>query len=127
MSGLVVDASAILAILANEPEKDRFVDAILAASPRFMSSVSVQDAGMALAARTGGDAAWEMLDALLTHLGIEVVAHDSTLAQAGREAFLRPGAGRLSLAECAAYALAKTNGLPLLSKVEAFEAGDLSV
>jgi uncharacterized protein with PIN domain len=54
LTAIVVDTSAVVAILRDEPEKDRFVDAILAASPRLMSAVSVQEAGMVIA---GGTAA----------------------------------------------------------------------
>jgi uncharacterized protein with PIN domain len=38
---IVLDTSAVIAILKNEPERDRFVDATLAASPRLMSAVSL--------------------------------------------------------------------------------------
>lgn len=94
MTAIVVDTSAIIAILRNEPEKDRFVDALLAANPRFMSAVSLQEAAMVIAGRLGDAAA--------------------------REAFLRFGKGRhaasLNFGDCAAYALARANQLPLLFK-----------
>src|SRR4051794_33293459 len=110
----------MIAILRSEPEKDRFVDTILAASSRFMSAVNLQEAGMVIAGRFGDDAVWEPLDALLARLEIEIVAHDAALATIAREAFLRFGKGRhpagLNFGDCAAYALAKTNNLPLLFK-----------
>lgn len=56
---MVVDTSAIVAILCNEPEKDRFVDLILRADACVMSAVSIQEAGMVVAGRQGdgdGDA-----------------------------------------------------------------------
>ena len=52
MTAIVVDSSAIVAILRNEPEKDAFVDAILAASVRFISAVSLQELGMVVAGRS---------------------------------------------------------------------------
>ena len=125
MTAIAVDTSAIVAILRNEPEKDRFVDALLAASSRFMSAVSLQEAGMVIAGRFGNDTIWEPLDALLARLDVEIVAHDVTLARIAREAFLRFGKGRhpaqLNFGDCAAYALAQANGLPLL-----FKGGDFS-
>ena len=125
MTAIAVDTSAIVAILRNEPEKDRFVDALLAASSRFMSAVSLQEAGMVIAGRFGDDTIWEPLDALLARLDVEIVAHDVTLARIAREAFLRFGKGRhpaqLNFGDCAAYALAQANGLPLL-----FKGGDFS-
>lgn len=129
MSGIVTDASAIIAILRGEAEKDRFVDAILAASPRLMSAVGVQEAGMVLAGRFGGAAAWEPLDALLVRLDIEIVPHDASLARIAREAFLHFGKGRhparLNFGDCAAYALAKSNTVPLLFKGEDFPQTDI--
>ena len=129
MTAIVVDTSALIAILRNESEKDRFVDAILAASPRFMSAVSLQEAGMVVAGRHGDGAAWEPLDALVARLNLEIVAHDAALARIAREAFLRFGKGRhptrLNFADCAAYALARSNDLALLFKGEDFSRTDI--
>lgn len=68
MTAIVVDTSAIIAIPRDEPERDRFVDTILAASPRFMSAVSLQEAGIVMAGRFGDGAASEAMDALLSRL-----------------------------------------------------------
>jgi ribonuclease VapC len=129
LTGIVVDTSAIIAILRGESEKDRFVDAILAASPRLMSAVSLQEARMVVCGRFGGGAAWEPLDALLARLDMEIVAHDAALARIAREAFLRFGKGRhparLNFGGCAAYALAYGNDLPLLFKGEDFARTDI--
>lgn len=129
MTAIVVDTSAIVAILRGEPEKDRFVDAILTASPRFMSAVSVQEAGMVIAGRFGGKEIWQPLDSLLDRLDMEIVAHDAALAQIAREAFLRFGKGRhparLNFGDCAAYALARANALPLLFKGDDFAHTDI--
>jgi ribonuclease VapC len=94
LTAIVVDTSAVVAILRNEPEKDGFVDAILAAAPRFMSAVSLQEAGMAAAGRLGDDAILQLLDALLVRLDVEIVAHDVALARIACEAFLRFGKDR---------------------------------
>jgi ribonuclease VapC len=124
LTAIVIDTSAIVAIMRNEPEKDRFVDTILASSPRLMSAVSLQEAGMVVVGRFGDGAEWEPLDALLTRLEVEIVAHDAELARIAREAFLRFGKGRhparLNFGDCAAYALAVSNGFPLLFKGEDF-------
>ncbi len=129
MTAIVVDTSALIAILRNEPEKDRFVDAILTASTRFISAVSLQEAGMVVAGRHGDAAAWEPLDALVRRLDLEIVAHDAALARIAREAFLRFGKGRhparLNFADCAAYALARSSGLALLFKGEDFARTDI--
>jgi len=130
LTAIVVDTSAIIAILRDEPEKDHFVDAILTANPRFMSAVSLQEAGMVVAGRRGEAAAWETLDALVTRLNLEIVAHDAALARIARQAFLRFGKGRhparLNFGDCAAYALARANGLALLFKGKDFAKTDIA-
>lgn len=129
MTAVVAGTSAIVAIPRNEPEKDRFVDVLLAARSRLMSAVNLQETGMVIAGRFGDDAAWQPLDALLARLDMEIVAHDAALARIAREAFLRFGKGRhpakLNFGDCAAYALAKANGLPLLFKGEDFTKTDI--
>ena len=129
MTAIVLDTSAVIAILRDEPEKDRFIDAILAASPRLMSAVSAQEAGMVIAGRHGGEAMWEPLDALLVRLDVEIVAHDAELARVARMAFLRFGKGRhpagLNFGDCASYALAKAQGVPLLFKGGDFAQTDI--
>lgn len=131
MTAIVVDTSAVVAILRNEPEKDRFVDAILATSPRLMSAVSFQEAGMVIAGRHGEEAIWEALDALLVRLDVEVVAHDAALAHVARMAFLRFGKGRhpagLNFGDCASYVLAKAQNVPLLFKGDDLARTDIGV
>lgn len=129
MTAIVVDTSAIVAILRNEPEKKCFVGAILAADFRFMSAVSLQEAGMVIAGRFGDKLALEPLEALLSRLDMEIVAHDAALARIAQEAFLQFGKGRhaarLNFGDCAAYALAKSNNLPLLFKGDDFASTDV--
>ena len=82
MSPIVVDSSAILAILRDEPEKDAFLEMILAAHPRLMSAVNVQELGMVVAGHTGDERTWLPLNELLKRLQIKIVAHDAMLARA---------------------------------------------
>jgi ribonuclease VapC len=129
LTAIVIDTSAIIAILLNESEKDQFLDVILGSFPRYMSAVSVQEAGMVVLGRFASKAAWEPLDAILSRLNIDVVAHDSALALIAREAFLRFGKGchpaKLNFGDCAAYALAKMSHLPLLFKGDDFSKSDV--
>jgi ribonuclease VapC len=130
LTAIAIDTSAVVAILRDESEKDGFIDAILAANPRLMSAVSLQEAGMVIAGRHGDAAAWEPLDSLLARLDVEIVPHDAALARIARLAFLRFGKGRhpakLNFGDCASYALAKANNLPLLFKGEDFGATDIA-
>lgn len=129
MTAIVVDTSAIIAILRGEPEKDSFVDAILHATSGLISAVSLQEACMVIAGRDGSEDRWSMLDALMADLALEVVPHDAALARIAGQAFLRFGKGRhraaLNLGDCAAYALAKANGLRLLFKGNDFIRTDI--
>lgn len=117
---IVVDSSALIAILRREPEADDFLRIVANAEGCLLSSVSFLETSMVLAGRTGDATAWTELDALIARAGIEVVAQDAELAKAARTAFLRYGRGRhpaaLNLGDCASYALAKRRDLPLLFK-----------
>ena len=127
---IVVDCSALIAILRREPEADGFLQAIATAEGCLLSSVSLLETSMVLAGHTGDAAAWAELDALVARSGMEVVAQDAKLVMEARAAFLRYGKGRhpaaLNLGDCASYALAKVRGLPLLFKGNDFPRTDLT-
>lgn len=126
---IVVDSSALVAIVKREPEADNFLHIIAAAAERLLSSVSLLETSMVLCGRAGAKAAWTELDALIQEARIKVVAHDASLALLARDAFLRFGKGRhpaaLNLGDCAAYALAKSRDVPLLFKGSDFSRTDL--
>lgn len=125
---IVIDSSALIAILRREPEADSFLR-IISEEGGLLSSVSLLETSMVLAGRTGDTTSWSELDALIARAGIEVVAQDAELAEAARVAFLRYGRGRhpaaLNLGDCASYALAKHHNLPLLFKGDDFSRTDL--
>ncbi len=127
---MVVDTSAIIAILRMEPEADAFMRAIARANPCLMSALSVEEASLVLAGRWTGPEVWRGLDQMLDRGGIEIVPLDHQLALAARDAFIRFGKGRhaaaLNLGDCASYALAKSRGLPLLFKGDDFARTDIS-
>jgi ribonuclease VapC len=126
---IVVDSSALIAILRREPEADGFLQIIAEAESCLLSSVSLLETSMVLAGRTGDATSWTELDALIAQAGIEVVAQDAELTEAARAAFLLYGRGRhpaaLNLGDCASYALAKHHDLPLLFKGADFTRTDL--
>ena len=126
---IVVDSSALVAILRREPEADHFLQVIAAAERCLLSAVSLLETSMVLAGRTGGCTAWTGLDALVARAGMEVVAQDAEQARLARNAFLLFGKGRhpaaLNLSDCATYALARSRALPLLFKGEDFTHTDL--
>ena len=107
---IVVDSSALIAILRREPEADDFLRIMANADRCLLSSVTWLETSMVLAGLAGDASSWTEFDALIVRAGIEVVALDAGLAEAARTAFLRYGKCRhpaaLNLGDCASYALA---------------------
>lgn len=122
---MVLDTSALLAILIDEPERRAFTEAIEAAEVRLLSAANFVEASMILESRHGAAGARE-LDRLLAAANVEVIAVDLRQAHVAREAFRQFGKGRhpagLNLGDCFSYALAKSQAEPLL-----FKGGDFSL
>lgn len=125
---MVVDSSAILAVLFNEPERNAFADALSAAAVRLMSSVNVLEAAVAVSSRKGPHGARE-LDLLLHRAEIEVTPFTPDHLRLARDIYERYGKGRhpagLNLGDCCAYALARYTGEPLLFKGNDFPHTDV--
>jgi ribonuclease VapC len=130
LSAIVIDTSAVIAIIRAEAEAGRFIDAIAAADTAYMSAVSFQESAMVLAGRSGDAGGWDVLDDLVRDMDLQVAPHDHDLSIVAREAFLRFGKGRhpaaLNCGDCASYALAKRLGLPLLFKGRDFSRTDIA-
>lgn len=128
---IVVDSSALIAILEEEPDAERFLDLIRGAARRLASAVTLYETAIVIGARHGWESALELKD-FADQLGIEVVPFDETQIAAALQAYSRFGKGidpraRLNLGDCVAYALAKTMKAPLLFKGEDFSATDIDV
>ena len=126
---IVVDTSAIIAIIQSEPETATFLDHVRRADRVVMSAVSMLEAGMVLRARRGPAGVVELAD-IIEAMAIEVIPFDASLADGALDAFSRYGKGlhpqaRLNLGDCAAYALAKAMRAPLLFKGNDFGATDI--
>jgi ribonuclease VapC len=117
---IAIDSSALVAILKHEPDALLFAETIGAEDAVILSAVNCFETSMVLAGRFHGEKPWQLLDALLTRARIEIVPFDAEQASLAREAFLKYGKGRhpagLNFGDCAAYALAKSKGVPLLYK-----------
>lgn len=126
---IVIDSSALIAILLAEPEKGSF-ESIIAESDRcVISAVNAHETAMVLRLRNG-DLAVDKFWRFLTDSEIEIVPFDEMQVRAAAVAFNVYGKGinpktRLYLSDCAAYALAKTMDAPLLFKGEDFTGTDL--
>jgi ribonuclease VapC len=126
---IVVDSSALCAVFFNEPEKSAF-QAILDGDERcIVSAVNAFETACVLRGKLGQAAVVEFWQ-WLTDNRIEIVPFDAPQAYEAATAFDRYGKGlhpraRLNLADCAAYALAKTMNAPLLFKGDDFAATDV--
>ena len=120
---MVIDSSAILAILQNEPERRSFNEAIQSAAFRRLSAASLLELSIVLEARFGADGQGD-LDVFVAAAEIEAVSFDRDQAELARLAFRRFGKGRhragLNLGDCFSYALAKSLAAPLLYKDDDF-------
>lgn len=127
---MVVDSSALMAILMNEPERIDFLRRIAADSVRLLSTVSYMECAMLMFSRKG-KVGLDDFDALLKRSDIELVSADVEQAMFARQAFIRFGRGnhpaRLNLGDCFAYALARYAGEPLLFKGNDFGQTDVEV
>ncbi len=121
---MVIDTSALLAILQDEPERRTFSEAIEAAETRSMSAATFVETSIVIESRYG-PAGLRDLDALIATAAIAVVTVAADQAQISRAAFSQFGKGRhpagLNYGDCFAYALAKALGEPLL-----FNGGDFA-
>jgi ribonuclease VapC len=126
---MVIDTSAIMAILQLEPEARRFSELIEQASVRLVSAVSVLEAGILVDVRAGSIGARE-LDAFLQQAELRIVPFDYEQATIARDAWRRFGKGRhvaqLNFGDCATYALARGSGEPLLFKGNDFSKTDVT-
>lgn len=128
---MVIDASALVAIILGEPSTPALLEAAKAARTRHLSSVSMLETGVVLMARLGTQAL-PRLDRLVEDLGCEIVPFDAAQAKAAIGAFGRFGKGQghraqLNFGDCAVYALAALHGLPVLATGRDFRATDLTV
>lgn len=125
---MIVDASALLAILFAEPDAKRFTDALAGGGPRAMSAFNWLEAAIALD-RRGRPGASEQLDQLIRRSGIQIFSFTPELSALARQAYRKWGRGfhpaALNLGDCAAYALAQHRLEPLLFKGDDFARTDI--
>jgi ribonuclease VapC len=128
-SVIVVDSSAFIAILEQEPEADQFLSSIQNASRRLVSAVTVYEVGIVIGARRGLEGVADLM-AFFDELEIDVVPFAEPYISLALEAYGRFGKGfdpkaRLNLGDCASYALAKAMDVPLLFKGDDFVHSDI--
>ena len=127
---MVVDTSALVAILQDEPERGDLTRILDESESVVMSVVSFAEASLVIESRYGPDGRRD-LDLLVSKALIELVPVDIQQAYIARDAFRRFGKGRhparLNFGDCFAYALAKSLGEPLLCKGHDFALSDVDI
>jgi len=127
---MVIDTSALIAILQGEPTAERLLAAVELDHGRLISAATVVEASLVLLGRFG-EAGDLQLDRLLRALGAEVVPVGEEQTVLARDAALRFGRGRhpaaLNFGDCFAYALSVARGEPLLFVGEDFAQTDVDI
>ena len=120
---MVIDTSALVAILLNEPEAPRFRDAVEQSARRLISAVTQVELACVIEGRAGA-AGRLAVERLLAAMDAEIVAATPAQAEVAITAFRRYGRGqhraRFNLGDCFSYALAKSSSMALLFKGDDF-------
>ncbi len=127
---MIVDTSAIIAIIRGEPEREPMLTAIMEASERVMSAATWLESAIVVDGRDDPVLSRRLED-LISAVGLEIedVTRDQVVA--ARQAYRDFGKGRhrasLNFGDCFAYALAAIRNAPLLCKGDDFRHTDLQL
>jgi ribonuclease VapC len=126
---MVIDTSAIVAIIINESEREVFTGIIAAEPIAAISLMTFYEVSIVSAGKIGTPRGAQRVDELAREMQIDIVPLAIEDALAARDAYFRYGRGYhpagLNLADCFAYALAKTRNEPLLFKGNDFSKTDI--
>ena len=125
---MVIDTSALVAMLTDEPDAEHLEECVADDPVRMMSTASYLETAIVIESRFGESGGRE-LDLWLHRASVDLVAVDADQAEAARVAYRRYGKGRhragLNYGDCFSYALAKVSGQPLLFKGADFAQTDI--
>ncbi|RKZ54273.1 MAG: PIN domain nuclease [Candidatus Parabeggiatoa sp. nov. 3] len=125
---MVIDSSAVIAILCDEPDAKHFTTAIEGDSIRLMSAASLLETSIVIESRYGEEGG-RKLDLLLLKAQVKIEPVTLEQAETARIAFRIYGKGRhpagLNFGDCFSYALAKVLEEPLLFKGNDFSKTDI--
>lgn len=126
---MVLDTSALLALLLDEPEAEDFRAAVEGDQVRLVSAATLLETALVIESRKG-DAAGRELDRLIDKADVAVMPVDADQIEEARRAWRRFGRGRheagLNYGDLFAYALSRTSGEPLLFKGDDFRRTDVA-
>ena len=125
---MIVDTSALIAILYAEEDAEVYAKALVTSEHRLISAANYLETGI-VTDRQLGAAAGRQFDALITRAEISVEPVTKEHAVVARQAYLEFGKGLhpagLNFGDCFSYALAKSTGMPLLFKGKDFAMTDI--
>ena len=125
---MVVDTSAVIAVLLGKPETESFVRALAEAPKKMISAFNALESAIVIEAKKG-EAGGRELDLLLHRAQIEIIVLNVDQVELARTAWRKYGKGNhsagLNIGDCCAYALAKYSGEPLLFKGKDFSQTDI--
>jgi ribonuclease VapC len=125
---VIVDSSALLAVVFREPGFERLLEFMVGEAPAAAGAPTLAETGIVLHARLG-TAAQGLLERLIDELDIQEVPFGELHWREAVEAFRRYGRGRhpagLNFGDCMAYAVARLSGEPLLFLGEDFRRTDI--
>jgi ribonuclease VapC len=127
---MVIDTSAVVAILRQEPGAEGLLRRLTASGSRRISAASLLEAAIVIEAKSG-ERGGEQLDLFLARAQIEIAPVTSEQVQVARKAWRRYGKGsghaaRLNYGDCFSYALAHSLGEELLYKGADFAHTDVA-
>lgn len=127
---MVLDTSALMALLLGEPTAPRLAAAVQASPARYVSMASVLETSLVMLVRVGEQGDLEV-DALVRDLELDVVPVDADQLRLARDAAVRFGKGRhpagLNYGDLFSYALAASLGQPLLCTGGDFAQTDIAL
>lgn len=130
MTGVVVDTSAVVAILTDEPGGSALAQALESAAPRVMGAPTRLELGIVFEARFGA-VGGGVIERFLRDADIEVPGFDRDHADRAMDGWRRYGKGRhpaaLNLGDCCSYGVAAATGFPVLCVGDDFAATDVAV
>ena len=125
---MILDTSALIAILYDEPDAEIYANAMSAATACRLSAATFVEVAIVVEAQTKGRGS-RALDSLLRRANVVIEPVTAEQAHLAREAFAEFGKGRhragLNFGDCFGYALAKATGEPLLYKGGDFKKTDV--
>ncbi len=125
---MIVDSSALLALVFREPGYRRLLEVIGRAHWLGVGAPTLAETAIVLTAKIGTEAR-ATLALLVEQLGLSIVPFEAVYAREARAAFVRYGRGRhaaaLNFGDCLTYAVAKVSGCPLLFVGDDFAQTDL--